>query len=217
MPRPRFMRLEAERRAEWLEAAAEEFAVRGYDQASLNAILERLGLSKGQFYYYFDDKADLFGAVFDWTFERVIPPDLVSKIGQLGSDDFWPYFERLAEESREVLRAMPWYMGLMRHMYHPPSEASARGVVDAAWKLGRELQVALVRRGQELGLVRTDFPDELLFVMITALTTARDQWFMDHWDDLSQEQRDELPSRLMSVFRRAFEPPPPAVGSERNR
>lgn len=216
MPRPRFMRLEAERRAEWLEAAAEEFAARGYDQASLNAILERLGMSKGQFYYYFDDKADLFGAVFDWTLQRVIPPDLVSTIDRLSRDEFWPYFERLAEESREVLRAIPWYMGLMRHFYHPPSEESARRVVDAGWKLGEALRVALVRRGQELGLVRTDLPDELLFVMINALTTARDHWFMDHWDELTQEQRDVLPGRLMGLFRRAFEPPP-ASGLERDR
>lgn len=213
MPRPRFMRLEAGRRAEWLEAAAEEFAARGYDQASLNGILERLGLSKGQFYYYFDDKADLFGAVFDWTFQRVIPPDLVSTIEGLGREAFWPYFERLAEESRTLLRAMPWYMGLMRHMYHPPSEASARRVVDGAWELGRGLQLALVRRGQALGLVRSDLPDELLFVMITALTTARDHWFLDHWDDLPPDERYELPGRLMGLFRRAFEPPP-SSGSE---
>lgn len=216
MPRPRFMRLDAERREEWLEAAAEEFAARGYDQASLNAILERLGMSKGQFYYYFDDKADLFGAVFDWTLQRVIPPDLVSTIEGLSREAFWPYFERLAEESRALLRAMPWYMGLMRHLYHVPSDESAREVVDAAWKLVRELQVSLVRRGQELGCLRSDLPDELLFVMITALTTARDHWFLDHWDELPQEERYELPGRLMGLFRRAFEPPP-APGPERDR
>lgn len=216
MPRPRFMRLDAGRRDEWLEAAAAEFAVRGYDQASLNAILGRLGLSKGQFYYYFDDKADLFGGVFEWTFERVLPPDLNSRLKQLSAEQFWPYFEELTEQGRELLRAMPWYMGLMRHLYHPPSEESARRVVEEKMAMSRELQVTFVRRGQELGCIRRDLPDELLLVLISAFVSARDHWFLDHWEALSKEERDMLPGRLVALFRRAFEPPL-APSSERSQ
>lgn len=202
------MRLEPERRDRWLEAAAEEFAARGYDQASLNAILERLGLSKGQFYYYFDDKADLFATVFDWTWERVIPRDFVSRLRRASGTEFWPYFQRLADESREVMRAMPWYVGLVRHLYHPPSEEAARRVVEEKMRVVRDLQLAFVRRGQEVGCIRGDLPDELLFAMIGGLVTARDRWFVDHWEELSREDRETLPGRLMGLFRRAFEPPP---------
>jgi hypothetical protein len=48
--RPRFLKFDPERRDRLLEAAAEEFAARGYGAASLNKLIARLGLSKGQFY-----------------------------------------------------------------------------------------------------------------------------------------------------------------------
>ena len=72
MARPRFQNLSAERRSELLEFAANEFAARGYDGASLNRIIQETGLSKGSFYYYFDDKADLFSTVADFAMETIL-------------------------------------------------------------------------------------------------------------------------------------------------
>ena len=60
MARPRFQNLDQETRNHILETAAEEFAAQGFDGTSLNRLIESLGISKGSFYYYFDDKADLF-------------------------------------------------------------------------------------------------------------------------------------------------------------
>src|SRR5689334_5750559 len=63
MARPRFERAAPEKREALLDAAATEFAAHGYETASLNRILLSAGLSKGSFYYYFEDKADLAAAV----------------------------------------------------------------------------------------------------------------------------------------------------------
>ncbi len=60
MARPRFGNLDAATRRKILETAAVEFAARGFDGTSLNHLIEDLGISKGSFYYYFDDKVDLF-------------------------------------------------------------------------------------------------------------------------------------------------------------
>lgn len=47
------------RRIEILEAAAEEFAIRGYHDASLQRIGDKVGLSKASLYYYVSSKSDL--------------------------------------------------------------------------------------------------------------------------------------------------------------
>jgi len=206
MPRPRFLRLDEERRERLLATAAEEFAAHGYDRASLNAVIERLRLSKGQFYYYFDGKADLFGAVLDWTWERVLPDDLAD-FSRLDASTFWPHFETLVERSRTVIRSIPWYIGLMRHLYYPPADEEAHALVAEKLQRGRQLQLTLVRRGQELGCVRNDLPEELVIAMLSALDTAADRWCVDHWDQLAPEERDTLTERLFEVFRNAFEPP----------
>lgn len=49
-----------DRREELLEAAMNEFAVKSYDEASLNNIIKNAGISKGTFYYHFRDKQDLY-------------------------------------------------------------------------------------------------------------------------------------------------------------
>lgn len=50
---------QSRRRLEILEAAAEEFAIRGYHDASLQRIGDKVGLSKASLYYYVSSKSDL--------------------------------------------------------------------------------------------------------------------------------------------------------------
>ena len=69
VPRPRFAKLDPEKRRAILDAAMEEFASSGYERASYNRIIERAGVSKGAMYYYFDDKEDLFTTVVQQVME----------------------------------------------------------------------------------------------------------------------------------------------------
>ncbi|MGA5583712.1 TetR family transcriptional regulator [Streptomyces thermodiastaticus] len=46
-----------------LDAAAEEFAVRGYDKATLDAVARRIGMTKGALYGHFSSKAALAAAL----------------------------------------------------------------------------------------------------------------------------------------------------------
>ncbi|MBS3737331.1 TetR/AcrR family transcriptional regulator, partial [Candidatus Bipolaricaulota bacterium] len=47
------------RKDELLEAAGELFLEEGYEDTSVNSIVESIGVSKGTFYYYFDSKQDV--------------------------------------------------------------------------------------------------------------------------------------------------------------
>lgn len=52
-------------------AALEEFSEKGYSGASINAIVERLGIAKGSIFQYFGDKKGLFFFVFDQSMGMV--------------------------------------------------------------------------------------------------------------------------------------------------
>ncbi|MFP3465890.1 TetR family transcriptional regulator [Leifsonia sp. SIMBA_070] len=71
--RPRKQRGEGSARAGILHAAADEFAERGYEAASLRAIARRAGVDSALVHHYFDGKADLFAA----TLEAPLRPDRV--------------------------------------------------------------------------------------------------------------------------------------------
>ena len=60
MPKQTFLNLPEEKRRIIIDAATEEFAAHGLENASTNRIVENSGISKGSFYQYFEDKQDVF-------------------------------------------------------------------------------------------------------------------------------------------------------------
>lgn len=55
-----FLNLSPERQQEIVAVSLREFAVKGYEMASLSDIIARLGLAKGSFYRYFESKRSLY-------------------------------------------------------------------------------------------------------------------------------------------------------------
>lgn len=60
MPKQTFLNLPEEKRKVIVNAAIEEFAEYGLENASTNRIVANSGISKGSFYQYFEDKQDVF-------------------------------------------------------------------------------------------------------------------------------------------------------------
>src|SRR6516165_8337004 len=98
MPRPRFQRAPVEKREAVLDSAAKEFAAHGYEDASVNRILLAAGFSKGAFYYYFDDKADLAAAVLEREATRYL--DILSSLRMPKTPrEFWAELAKQVELS----------------------------------------------------------------------------------------------------------------------
>src|SRR6056297_1825259 len=66
-----FDRIPEEKRHALLTAALEEFANRGYSDASTNAIVKRIGIAKGSLFKYFETKEELLAAVFRHASEKI--------------------------------------------------------------------------------------------------------------------------------------------------
>ena len=60
MPKQTFFNLPEEKREVIINAAIDEFAEYGLENASTNRIVANSGISKGSFYQYFEDKQDVF-------------------------------------------------------------------------------------------------------------------------------------------------------------
>ncbi|MFO7680112.1 MAG: TetR/AcrR family transcriptional regulator [Chloroflexota bacterium] len=54
------------------ETAVSEFCTQGYQQASINTILQKAGMSKGQFYYHFGNKEGLYLALIEVLIARKV-------------------------------------------------------------------------------------------------------------------------------------------------
>ena len=208
MPRPRFEKLPAERRAHILEVAAREFGALGYEGASLNRILEKAELSKGAAYYYFDDKADLFLAVLKhcWThlrFEEALRPEA------LGAEGYWEALRALYRRQFAVLREHPWLMGVVRAMWTLPESLRESGALVAFIEQGQALMRGLLARGRELGVIRDDVPEELLGAWVRAVDGAGDKWLLAHWERLDDAALGQHAERVVDAMRRLLTPGPP--------
>jgi AcrR family transcriptional regulator len=206
MSRRRFENLDTERQQRLFDSAAEEFSVHGYDAASLNRILERSGMSKSSLYYYFDDKADLFTTLV----ERSIA-FLFKEIGgfdpeQFTAETYWSEFEALYRRAIGVMSQTAWYVKLGRMFYRLRGDPKAGAPTGRTFQAARQWVGTIVARGQTLGVVRTDLPNDLLIDCTMGLGEALDRWVVAHWDELDQEQRLRMAGEQIDLFRRLLAP-----------
>ncbi len=207
MPRPRFDRLDAEKRQHILAVAAEEFATHGFAGASLNRIIEQAGISKGAAYYYFDDKADLFGTVLHSGMEAFRPDaDAILDLDRLDHDTFWPAVLRSYQSLLDAIRRQPWLTALGKMFYGPPPSPTLGSLVEEQLTMARDWLGQLVARGQQVGAVRTDLPGDLLLTVLAAAGEAADRWFVSNRDRLDAEQADAVALVLFDALRRMAEP-----------
>ncbi len=208
MPRPRWQRLERERQEAILVAAATEFAEHGFRGASLNRILAGIGVSKGAFYYYFDDKADLFATVFSLLDESLIG-GFEQELDRLTAETFWP---RVLEATREFLAMTsthPWVMGMAKAFYALDPEDMASGPLAAYLEERRQWLARLIARGQAVGALRVDLPAELVGQLAFAIGSVFDRWLFEHWEELDSERLDHFFHQSFDTLRRALGPSPP--------
>lgn len=194
MALPRFENLDSAQKEAFLSAAAAEFAERGYGSASVNRIVERAGSSKGQLYYYFQDKEDLFVTVLEAAIERLLAETgMVSEGGgleewleDLDADGYWDALRESVRGSLSLLHSDAWYVRLARAFYRLRTEPEARAATGRVLEGTRDLATALLGRGRELGVIREDLPLDLLVEVYMAMDQAGDRWMLErfeNWDD----------------------------------
>lgn len=202
MSRRRFDNLDPERQKRLFDIAAEEFGEKGYDAASLNRIIGRSGMGKSSFYYYFDDKADLFNTLLERTFA-----DLFREIGgidlaTLTAETYWERIEDFCRRAAGVMGRDVAFVRLGRMFYRlrndPKETSSTSRLVEA----GRLWVGAALARGQELGVVRTDLPASLLIDCTMGLLEALDRWSVAHWGELDDAEQLRLVGAQIGLLRR---------------
>ena len=203
MPFPRFYKLPTEKRERLMEAAAQEFAAYGFDDASLNRILETVHMSKGAAYYYFEDKLDLFFTVIRYCIER-LKLDLELDPATLTAENFWPTFAELHRQPLLRSFEQPWLFAAVRAAEHLSPAALEREPLATFARQVRTWIMNIVKRGQELGIIRTDLSEHLIFAWLAALDDASDHWLLAHWSQLDREAIAHISDQTVDGMRRAL-------------
>jgi AcrR family transcriptional regulator len=158
---------QARTRAELIATAAEVFARRGYNGASVEEIAERAGYSHGAVYSNFDGKADLFLAVFeDYMAERArelgatqadLPDDAPLAARARALADQW--MDRFAKDRDSVVL----HMEFIAHASRDPELAGRFGTRSAALREAVAHYIAGYQ--EEAGTEFALPPDDLAMVL----------------------------------------------------
>ncbi|MQP66932.1 TetR family transcriptional regulator [Niveispirillum sp. SYP-B3756] len=195
--RERLQKLPDAQRTVWLDIAEEEFREFGFKAASLNRILTRANLSKGQAYYYFADKGELYRAVIERSFDE-FSSLLDAQFTELGSvAEYWRQIAVLFGNVTAVLQRNERLAELGRGIYRDAMAQDA--VADLLERLHGRL-CRLIENGQRLGAVRSDLPLALLTNIVFAAAREVDQWFALNVQGLDQDSALALNRRVSTLF-----------------
>jgi AcrR family transcriptional regulator len=100
MPKQTFFNLPEEKREKIFNAAVDEFAEYGLENASTNRIVKNSGIAKGSFYQYFEDKQDVFMHMID-VIERKEMEFFKDKHPPSSNMDTFQYFRWLTKSGME--------------------------------------------------------------------------------------------------------------------
>jgi TetR/AcrR family transcriptional regulator, transcriptional repressor for nem operon len=168
---PRTLKEYDVRRAEILDAAQTLIYTKGYEQMSIQDILDRLQISKGAFYHYFDSKQ----ALLDALIERM-QQDAERVIGPISADPALPALEKM---HRVFLTAARWktaqkdyLMALLKVWYADQNAIVRQKIQTRMLKESGPLITSVIQQGIREGVFQASHPEwigEIAMGLVIAL------------------------------------------------
>lgn len=197
--RETFRNLETDKQQRILDTAVEEFASHGFRQASVNRMVQRLGIAKGSIFQYFGTKEGLFQVVFDHAVELVRRSLRQVKQNTADTD----FFERIRESLMAGIHFIdrhPRVYKIYLKMVFQEDFPLRADFLQKVHLFSAEYLRPLVESGISRGDLRTDlnidaavfFLDALLDRFLQAYCVS----FLDAGSGLYQAPKDELERRV---------------------
>lgn len=213
--RPTFLNLPEDKQARIIEAALNEFADKGYQQASLNVIVAHSGIAKGSLYQYFTDKAGIFLYVFDFAI-AVVRRLLVQVKDSTLEEDFFTRLERSLLAGLAFIRQHPKIYGIYLKILFDQQVPQRQELLQRVRQYAADYLHSLLRQGLARGELRPDLPVAstvfLLDALLDRFLQAASIPAFDVVLGLDQADAQVLHQRareLLEVLRRGLAAPPP--------
>ena len=122
-----------ERKDELIEAALDEFSTKSYENASLNKIIKNTGISKGTFYYHFEDKKALYLFLQESAYNIQIEFQN-KRMKELAKDfmqsDFFEKIKLSAQIGAEAAVRFPKYLKLTIMFFKEEENEETRDIIE---------------------------------------------------------------------------------------
>lgn len=165
----RIVKEHEERKNEIVDTAARLFAQKGYDECSVNDILNTIGIAKGTFYHYFRSKEEVLDAVISRA------TDLIrERINQaMQNTELAP-----TEKMLHLFLAMRVkdQMGdeLLEEMHRPENALLHQKSLVASVEMITPMMTQIVEEGNAMGIFHCRYPEQDMRIFLTSIMTLMD-------------------------------------------
>ncbi|MGD0818413.1 MAG: TetR/AcrR family transcriptional regulator [Methanomassiliicoccales archaeon] len=152
---PRSTKAATDRRLEFISAAEALFNEKGFENTSIDDIVQRIGVAKGLFYYYFKSREELLAAIVD----RILN-EMERVVIQATKKEGLTAMQRLQEmsTSSDFIRARSGK--LMKYFHEERNQALHLQLEVRTMKFLVPAMEAIIKQGVQEGLFYTPYPRE---------------------------------------------------------
>jgi AcrR family transcriptional regulator len=194
----------AVKRKEILDVAQQLVYTKGFDQMSIQDILDELHISKGAFYHYFPSKADLLEDLIDRTRLDVEPiilpiindPDLPTLIKL---HRFFDVVGRWKTARKEYL------LSLLRIWYADENAIVRQKSTASVSKWFAPLLAGVIREGMREGVLTTAFPDQAAEIVMNLMVSLGDTFKDLLFGDGLPAEKMQRATEVVAAYNNAME------------
>ena len=204
MPLARYESIDESLKTRILDVSKGEFGAHGYEGASYNKIIQKIGISKGSMYYYFENKEDLFVTCFlDEARLAGILSFEMNKLSEVVDHDvYWDSIKMISSQQCNDVLHHPLFMSLMRQLVSLGSDHPIFRKLNAECEGLSEYGelMSLLEHGVQIGAIRDDVPLNVLIRM----NTEYEVWLLQ---EMQEERLNEqqVVDKFFEMFKQLFE------------
>jgi AcrR family transcriptional regulator len=192
------------KRQEIIEAAQRQVYTKGYDQMSIQDILDELHISKGAFYHYFDSKGELLETLID-RMRLDVEPIILPII----DDPNLPTLEKLHRFFDVVGRwktaRKDYLLSLLRVWYADENALMRQKSTASVLKWFAPLLAGVIREGAQEGVLKTAFPDQAAEIVIGLMQSLGETFKDLLFGDQPPEEKMQRATAVVAAYNDAME------------
>lgn len=151
-----------DRRKEILDTAEEMFVVHGYDNTSVQQLIDKIGIAKGTFYYHFKSKEEVMDGIINrYNTKLLAAAELVVENKEL------TVHEKIFQAIMYLKLEAPNGQEIMEELHKPQNALMHQKLLNTMISGVTPILSRLVKEGIEQGIFHTPYPYESSEMLIT--------------------------------------------------
>lgn len=184
-----------ERKNEILDAAERLFDMKGYESASINDILDAVGIARGTLYYHFKSKEDILDAMID----RMMG-EMTAEAKKMTARREIPVLQRLTMTIAALSVSGERRREIMKQIHRPQNALMHQKIQNRLLSDVTPLLAGLIEEGNRQGICQTDYPAEVAEMTFLYVNTAFDD-LMEYGEAQRQRKIEAFICNLERLLR----------------